>query len=414
MPYTLLSAKAYDTALDDQWVTLDLALADINSTLARYAKVYIELQHPVMTESVWVDLDAIRPQLPAYIGTKTFNQWLSENANATIPAMEQPPTFKEYPAFYRDALQAGYKTKPFKIGVNPEVSLPLTERRDLLLTKTGVDFNQYWKYLLVTVNGLFHRVGNGGDSLHVIDGAFSGRLQNDVMVGVYSFREVGDLQIVPITDDMLYKNDVEQRWADRVNLRLPSPVEDRTPLLVIGGYLHALDDSYRVTGSHTLSIDMRRIPWIERIHESRKRIDLSSLLLEPGPNNDAQYAQDQLREDRVIQAYLTLSQSFVVLVNSKHLYRRHHNVERTQLPGRYISHLKESRFPLIGSLGGLQEYLLISNWGRTLLAGRESVENEYVRHTADWFNHLSVDDSLYSGRPFRYARPQLLELGRYA
>lgn len=414
MPYQLLSAKAYDLRLDDQWVSVDLALADINTTLAQYSKVYLELSHTTLPDPVWLDLEAARVQIPIYIGTRTFTQWLTDLGNASLPTQTTTPDFAEHPARYRDALHAGYKTRPFKIGVNPEVVLPMTERRDLLLTKDGVDFNQYWKYLLVTVNGRFHRVGNGGDSLHVVDGAYSGCLHNDTNVGIYSFREVGELQIVPITPDMLYKNDVEQHWADRVNLRLPTPVEDRTPLLVLGGYLHPLDESYWVTGSHTLAVDMRRIPWIDRIYESRDRIDLSSLQLDAGPGNERQYALSQLEEDRVIQSYFTLSQSFIVLVNTKHLYKRHHNVERTELPGRYISHLSDSRLPLIGPLGAVHDYVHQPDWGVTVLAANNVLEHEYIRNTSDWFNALGVDDSRYSSRPFRYANPQLLELGRYA
>lgn len=414
MPYNLVTAKAYDQSLDDRWVDVDLTQEDVNETFERYTKVYLKLTHPALPAPQWMDLDAARGSMDPYIGTRTFNQWLSLNADRTLPLLSSEPSFTEYPARYKDALQAGYTIQPFKIGVSPDVVLPKSDRRDLLLRKPGVDFNQYWKYLLVTVNGLFHRVGNGNDSLHVVDGGYSGALYNDTHVGLYSFLEVGELQIVPITPTMLYKNDSRQRWADRVNIKLPSPIEGRTPLLVLGGYLHALDDSYYQTGTHTLAVDTRRIPLVERIHESRQRIDLSSLRLETGVGNDAQYSMEQLEQDRVIQAYFTLSQSFIVLVNTPYLYKRHHAVERTQLPGRYLSYRTESRYPLIGPLGQVHDYVLISDWGKTLLAAKEVVEHQYLHLTTNWFEQNSVDDSLYSGHPIRYAHPQLLELGRFA
>jgi hypothetical protein len=412
MAYQYKAAIARSKGLDGTWSSIDAGGMQLNALLGDYSKVYLTLTNPVLTSDVYLDLDAVRYQIAPSSIPRTLNDYLVSVGNATLPTLDALPEFTVAPAMYSDAWRAGFTVQPVDIGRNPNAQLPVGAKNDLLLSKPGQDFSQVAKYALVTVNGFFHRTGGSPEGIYVVDGGKSGRIRNDNQVGVYSFKDVADLDIIPITPEMVYKTDPSETYGEFAHVRLPYSMDGKTLLLVLGGYLHVLDDTYKLVGERSVKIDFNNYPLPERIFEAQYSIDISGLDLEASPNNDAQYTVADLYSDRTILNYLTLSQSFFVAVNTAAFYMKRISVEGAKLPGRYYGDLP-LRYPLIGGVGRVYDYFLQPDSGQWVYMAEPVVDTQFNFRTQSWQIEHSIDATRNTVTPWRYSRAFLLEMGKY-
>lgn len=412
MSYQYLDAIARSKTQDNRWGQVDLSQVPLNAIYSDYSKVYLTLLHVPTNRTVYLDMDAVRELAGIDTRPRPLAGWLTGLGNQTLPTQSFLPQLKTYRMQYADAWRAGYDIRPVVIGRHPDSQINPGSRNDLLLQKDGVDFRQWGRYCLVTVNGMFHRVGTGPEGLYVIDGARSGRIANDNQIGIHSFREVGSLDLIPITPDMIYKSNPNQRYENFANIRLPYSVEDKTVLLVLGGYLHVLDRAYRQTSAQSIQIDFNNYKLPERIYDSGRLINLESLRLENSPNNEYQHSVRDLYSDETLIKYMTLPQSFLVVVNATNLYVRRHPLENTGLPGRYIAPEPMERYPMFSALGRCFDYRAFPQEGRTVLASTPATEQHYNFQTVDWKVQNAVDPTRYSADPWRFADAYLMEIGR--
>lgn len=413
MQYQYQGSLAREKSIDALWSAPNLANVDINTIYSQYKKVYLILSHPALTGTVYLDMEAARPIVGAYIGVKTVSQWLASLGNASLPTTTQVPQTVPKPALYEDAWRAGYNIQPVDRTRSPDAQLPPADKNDLLLTKGNLDFRQWGRFLLTTVNGYYHRSVGSAEGLYIVDGAKTGRIGNDNQVGLLSFREVGPLRFIPILPDMVYKNSPNQKLANAAFIELPEDFDDKTILLVIGGHLHALDRSYIKIGAKSLKVDINNFSLPDRILRSWGEIDYSQLGLEQSPNNPKQIAVEDLYSDDVVRAYLTLSQSFIVVLDTPSVYVRKHPVERTGLPGRFISPTPFQRFPLFSEYGKCFDYRALPDHGQTLLACDTAKQLQYTFRTAPWLANRSIDQTTYDARPWHHAQGYQLEIGRF-
>jgi len=411
MAYQYKAALARARAQDARWESHNFANTPLQDLYRNYRKVFLTLTHPAASKDLFLDLDAVRTTLPSSALSKTVSQWLAGLGNAALPTTNALPNVQERSAKFADIWTAGYNVTPVDRRRANNAELPESEKNDLLLTKPGVDFRSLWPYCMVTVNGLFHRIGGAAEGLFVVDGAKSGRIANNNHVGIYSFREVGKLDYVSINSSMLYKTHPNQSFANHVNIKLPYDCSNKTVLLVLGGYLHALDRAYVMTGPQSLKIDINNLNLVQRYYDSRNRIDLSRLALDSTDRNPDQIALDNIFNEETIRRYMTMTQSFLLIIDSPNVYVRRHDTEQTELPGRYLTEMPLQRFPLIGQYGRVFEYHAIAQDGQCVLACDTSRDDELSFETTGWRKERSLDDKLYSGDPWRFSRTQLLEIG---
>lgn len=414
MAYQYKAAIARSKGLDGNWSSINAGTMQLNALLSNYSKVYFTLTNPVLPADVYLDLDSIRYQIPPSTLPRTFNDYLTSLGNGSLPTIDALPDFKIVPALYADAWKAGFTIQPVDIGRHPDAQVPVGEKNDLLLSKPNQDFSQLGKYCLVTVNGHFHRTGSAPEGIYVVGGGRSGRIRNDNHVGIYSFQNVADLQIIPITPEMVYKTDDQESYGEFAHVRLPNALENQTLLLVLGGFLHVLDDVYKLVGERSVKINFNNYPLAERIFDAQLSFDISGLQLESSPRSIAQYSVADLYSDRTILNYLTLSQSFFVVINTPSFYKRTLNVENAQLPGRYIGDAP-LRYPLIGPLNKVYDYILQPEQGKWVYVCDPVMNIQYNFRTAPWEDGeaVSLDPTRSTIHPWRYANAQLLEMGKF-
>lgn len=414
MPYHYKGAIGRLKSLDALWAPVDLSATDVNQILATYSKVYLTLGHSAFPQDVYLDLGIARSSIGVYLGSKTIPQWLASLGNASLPTMASLPSVLPKRVLYADAFRAGFHVNPVDRTRHQDAQLPPEDKDDLLLTKAGLDFRNWGRYCMVTVNGFFHRCVGALEGLYVVDGARSGRIGNDTQVGVHSFKDVGPLDVIPITPSMLYKPVPGQAYAQCAHVKLPYNVEGKVVLLVLGGYLQVLDQTYSVATAQSLRINLNRLALPERLFESRGQLDLSSLALETSPNNPSLTGVEQLYSDAVLQAYLCLSQSFVVVIDAPELFVRRLLVEKTGLPGRFLTPTQDFKnMPLLSQYGRVLDYRSFPQDGQMVLATSPAREVRYTFTTAPWSDENAIDSSEYMARPWRHGAAYQLDFGRF-
>jgi hypothetical protein len=414
MSYTLVSAIAKVNNNGARWESVDISNLTFNQIYTQYLRVFAVLSNPFDPAETSLDLAAIEYQVGDL--TQTFDQYLINIGNAALPTSTTIPTLQTTYAKYADAWLAGYTITPINPDAAIDSPLPVTDKPWLKLTRSDVDFGLFGQSCMVSVNGYFHYVDTDSTGAYVVDGMKSIVNSNNNQVGIYNLGYLGQITYKQITADMIYKQDGQGALCNGVYLNCGQDISNTTILLVIGGYLHVLDDTtFKRVSDSAIKIDWNNFPYFDRYFESVDTIDMSSLNLEHTNANLSQVAVQQLLSDEAITAYMTLSQSFLVFLNNSEVFRDSQFVQdlATQdptLPGRYVSYVKPE-FPLKVGRGRIAEYWAIEEKGQWGLNIRDGKMDRRVYYTTDPKQLNSIAANRIPDRPYRISPAEFILLG---
>lgn len=413
--YILVRARYRRDRRDGRWTEANLAGEPIGTLSANYGSIYLYIEYPgagqpilkVLNWSNVVDtLNGVNPTL-------TVQQWLTSIGNRSLPFDEGFPSEKIRYVKYAQAWHCGYNIQA--IGNNGVVdpNAPTHYKRDLILTHPKFKPQVIRDNCLVSVNGYFHLTDWTDSGVRVIDGNTTVVNSNDNQIGLYSFETIGKLQFVPVTDDMIKAASPTTPLWDATYLKLPDGIDitNKTVLLVTGGYLNVLSDVYERINENTWRLSFGRMMFLNRYLQSVKDMDLTSLGLETSDDAPTLFDAQQLKDDSVIRAYLTLSQTFFVIVDSPSMFQSFEPVQYLNEPGRFIDG-KEEQLPLVGAYGRMLDYHIIKEPG---MAGHVMPEvealyvycatmnqrNNYDAHHRPWLRQRAVNGGRYPAEPFR-------------
>ena len=411
MAYTYVSALARKRSIDALWTTVDLSNEDLNVMYASYEKVYLTLSNPLYSNPVYLDMDMVRTNIPLKIPGVTVTQWLASLGSTSLPTFNNAPAFETNTVLYRDAWQAGYNIEPTDMQASLNARLPQGALNDLILTNETLDYPTFYKYGLVSVNGYLHSTRLSAYGIYVPDGMSTARKLKDNQLGILSFEDVGAIEQVPISPSMIYNRANVEPYSNFVYVNLGRSLRQKSLLFVLGGHLHCMDEAYSIIGDGLVRINMDRIPWPKIFFDTMAAIDFDSITWDSTPNNPSQISLSDLYSNKVIGAFLALTQTFFVVVDSPELYLVRHYAGKTKLPGRYTCASGHQKYPLIGPMGTIVDYTPV--WENTLyvLRGRTVYDKEYLFETTPWRKAYSIAPPLYSGESIDYASAFLLELG---
>jgi len=407
--YTLVEAIARPIGGGGRWTAIALGDMLLPSVFSTYDQVLATLTNPYLSGKVCLDLATIR----ADYGSQdiTFNSFLEVQGNVTLDTSDTLPVLKTRYAKYNDAIRAKYHVQSIHPSAALDAQLPASERTWLLMTKAGLDYNLFYESALVSVNGFIHPTDVSQDGIYVKEGMVSRNMSGKAEIGVYSFRELGKLSFVPITPEMVYKQDASQLFKDRAHVDLGIDVSNKTVMLVLGGYFHVLDERtfYRVSDS-AFAVVFNNLPLFDRFYDSRKYIDLSSLNVEISDNNPSHFSVEDLLSDAALRAYLTLPQSFFVILDNPNVFVEYAPVRTTMLPGLYISDVPPA-YPLLSEIGKMVNYWYHYENEQYSITATDAYRHDYNYRTVAARNALSLGDTRNTARPLANGDLRYLQIG---
>lgn len=390
------------------WETPDISTIPFNILFSQYSRVIVILNNPFISGNVALDLNTIKPNVDGL--PITILDYLVQNGNMTLPTMATVPSLNPVYAKYADAFHAGYKVIPMGPGTAIDAQLPVTDKTWLALNRPKTDYALFHSSCLVNVNGFYHLIDSDINGVYVVDGMKSCLKSKQNQIGIYSFRELGNLTYVPIKQNMLYKQTPNQVYKNEVHLNLGVDITNKTVMLVLGGYLHVLDDkTFTAVGTNSIRVDTANLPLLERYFESLPYLDFSSLNLSTTTKNIDQISVPEFLSDAAISAYFTMSQSFVVLLDNPNISVNKQYLEKRPLPNMFVAY-QEPKYPVIVGCGKVANYWYVPEDGQYSITCFDSVYKNRLFNTVDPTTVPSVTNALLPEVPYKDSNAFFLEI----
>lgn len=406
-----------------RWVEADLSNALVSTLSANYGDIYLYIEYPgpgkpILKALRWINVSTLITGVNPNV---TVQEWLTSVGNMTLPFEKELPNEKIRYVKYAQAWHCGYNIRPIARNGNVASTASKFSKEDLLLTHANIKPEFIRDYSMTTVNGYFHLTDWTVDGVRVYDGNSTVRKCNNNQIGQYSFETIGKLKYVPITDAMITQGTNSALW-NGTYITMPKEIDltNKTVLFVSGGFLNVLSNVYERTSDRTWRIHFGNMMFLDRIIRSIQDIDLSSLGLTFDPKDPTRIDVEKLKSDDSVRAYLKLSQTFFVVVDSPSFFQYFEPVQSLKAPGRFAD-VKADRYPLTGAYGKMLDYHNIKEPGRHnpdieieqlyVYCATDNVRYNYDANKINWMKRPQVDGGCYPAHPLRHETAYYRMLG---
>lgn len=411
--YTYIRSFVLEPKLGAQWVEAQLGTTPVFDIFRLFREVVHVVTHPLYENEQYVDFTSLKVDHGDYEGD--LNQWFVDIDDLTLPMLSEAPIDKIKYVQYSNAIRAGYKVHLGQIGVHLPGNYPLADLPDVYLTRpnTTTDVTLIHTRALVTVNGYLHITDTDGEYLWIKDAVKSLKHYGDNHIGITSFVSVCNLKKIPIKNCTITPEVEGRPLYERLDITLNEDLTGKSFMLSIGGYLQMPDaDVCWQSGDRTISVCLDKLPYIERYYESKKYLDLSSLELTEDENNPSAVSVEELKSDAVIDRYLKLSQSFVIIADIPNLMFRKVYLQHSSIPGVYYS-TQDPVYPQFTGYGKMTEYWKSLEDGKWSIHITDGIVKNHVMSYRQPDDLMVVNDHALPGRTYYHSHGHLLEIGGY-
>lgn len=363
---------------------IDISLKTLEYIQKEYIDGYIELSNPALDDNIFITIQEFRELKLPHRLDQTFEYWLAYIEDRTIPGSEQRPNYKTNIVRARNAIQSSYKFSLCKRTLDPDASIAIGDMNDLYLRKPGVDLNMLHNRSLVSVNGYLHPHVPYYNGVAIVGGGSQHKLIGEVSVGLLSFATIGDIQMVPITEDKISKYVENVPLSDRAVIDLGRDLTNKTIIVSLGGYPligSAVVDVVSEKGG-VIKLNTRKFDIVRRVNDSVGEINLEAcgIVSPDSAKGIPPLSANYLRSDIMMLKYLTLPQSFVAIVDTPTLTVTRQPVPTTGLPHRYMM-MSEPNMPMMDSNGKFVEYWIVPQNGPYSIMTRPDYYKTYLYET---------------------------------
>lgn len=355
--YSLVTAVLKERNSNKPWSEVDLNKVKVSSFFNNYISGYVVLTNRSLPGEHIVDYKTfITGPYPLPLLDLDFPQWLTLIGNRVLPKIKEPE-FAFGEAWYSDAYKAGWDVQRAHPIAPDNDNYTEADLIDGLLVKPSVSMEVYGDYILTTQNGLLHFCYPTPKGLKVKDLTKSFYSSKKTSVGVLSMTDIGKVKQVPMSLTNIIPVDDTDNLMREFHVDLDMDLTGKTVWASVGGYLHTDIDEVFIVNRETglVGFDLKKVDIPRRVAHSSELIDLSSLgILIPdwSPNL---FNLNELKTREVMMKYLTLSQSFIIIIDTENVQIQTEELEYTGVIGTYISPKRRS-FAVFNQYGLFQYY----------------------------------------------------------
>lgn len=397
----------------DSVTELHLESKSIFDIFASFTKVYLILSHSIVNNITYVDMDIFREQYSS--SNLTLAELLTLNGDNSLPYVDTiPDTIIKY-AKYGDAFRAKYQIDTTVIGVSVPDNYPEEEKKDLVLQRPlyKTDMTTIHTHCLVSVNGYFHMTDTDGEKAYVYEGGNTLHKSNLNNLGILSFLDIAPLTKIKLDPTRILAESDTGNLKDKIIFSVDVDLTNKTYMLVLGGYLiFPSFNTFWQSGVNTFNLDLNKLPYVERLFESSLYLDLTYLGLTHHLIGENVYSIPELWSDDVIRKYMTMSQSFLVLVDIPNLYTEKIFLKNSNTPGHFTAY-QDPVLPLFLNYGKVAEYWKTYEDGYWSVNVSDSYLRNYIITQQNIQNLIGVNNHLDPTKPFWYSRGYLLSIFGY-
>lgn len=338
----------------------DILHMKMKDIMSEFVDGYIVLSHSIFKGTHYLTMEALRSAKVIMSTEADFHTWLGLNARLELPTVKEQPEYQFGVVKYADAFYAGFKVN--MIGRNKTVkdNIPASDMIDLYLEKNVSDKRKLYRNLLVTVNGFIHRTVPHENGIAVLHGGETFMNCGYNTVGILSFANAPELKQVPITENMIVTRGQINPIKESIVLKLPETLVGKKVLFVLGGILLTDDRIIDILSyeESIVKINLKHLDLIKMMYNAVGSINLEPLGVFPTEtiSQARKLRVNEVLSDIVLKKFLTLSQSFFVVLEADHVEMNLTPLNETDLPDYYEIEGRELDLPLVTSTGRLPEY----------------------------------------------------------
>lgn len=407
--YTFINSVSLSRSTGSQWEQIDLSNIPVVTIFNTYIKVYLTLTDQTTQQDVFVDLDSLSEH-SGY--PNTLNDLLVELGNVVLTTVDSIPDTDVKHVRYSDAFRSGYKAKLVEAGVIHPDNYPVEELNDIALTRPKHDTNMslLHTHCLVSINGFYHRTDTDIDTAIVYNAAKSLRTSNSNHIGITSFLDVGELTKVPLQETNIYGDNHTEPLKDKVYFSVDEELDGKSYILIVGGYaIYASAGVFWRNGDHSFALDLNKVPYIERLYEASLYLDMEELELPTYALNPDALSLATINSDDFIRKYLTMSQSYLVIVDTPNLVTNKVHLRNSNMPGMFTAY-QDPTMPLYASYGKAVEYWKTYEDGQWSVTVEDSFLRNYILSMQPNVNTELLNNNLTPMRPYKHSRGYLLDI----
>lgn len=409
--YQFRNAVCLSRSIGSQWRDINLSTILVYDIYASYSKVYLVLFNTVLNRDVYVDMDTMRLEFSSY--NDTLANLLIQLADRALATVQTLPNQAIKYVKYGDIFQAEYKVKLTRAGLSLPDNYPDSEKHDLEITRPKyiTDLSLIHSHCLVSVNGHYHMTDSDGERAFVLNGAVTMRKGGNNQMGLLSFLDIGAIKKVKLKKENIVGQSPTSPLKEKIFFSVDEDLENKSYILVLGGYLVLPTQGvFWRNGQSSFALDLNQLPYAERIFESGLNLDLSGLGLTSQEINPNLVNVEELLSDSVIRNYMTLSQSFLVVVSTTNMVSNKIFLRHSSSPGMFTSYI-DPVYPLLVGNGKVAEYWKVQEDGFWSVNVQDSYWRNYIISQQPIRSIVNANDHLVSSQPFKRGRGYMLELG---
>lgn len=332
----VLHRKRSETGLQE----MNIGLLTMDYLFENFDRGYLVLKHTTLTDEYYLDLLTLkRSNYGTTVLNTSVNSWLYANRTKVLPLLTEEPVYDITYVNYADCSSAGFSVKSCHPTSNDTTGYTQSDLSSVYLSKVGVDGTMLAKHTVYAVNGLLHPSGAYRDGVRILDANKSMWLADDNNISVLSFLEVGEIKQVPLKVDMISPAFIGQPLSMEAIINLDVNLSGKVVLLSLGGHLVYSPEVLNVINpiEGIIHLKTKEIDLLTKIQNSRRLINLDALELSLLDRPNGLIDTQELLLDSHVLPYLTLPQSFIIIVDGDFLKAEKKPIEFTGIYGQYMT-----------------------------------------------------------------------------
>ena len=386
-----------------EWIQLDkeeCKLYSLSSIIDNYDIVCINLFEPNSINSEYIMLNEHIDLLGDNLEI-SIDDFFVNNGNLALPTTKGNKSIVKNFVKYNDLFKAGYKIKTTHRTIHNTQAILEEDKTDIILTKEGIDYNDFYNNCLVSINGYFHRTEvDASLGVFVLNGLKTKRHAKCNVIGIHSFKGVGGIRTKTITEEMIKKVPGKKYLKEGFIINLKEDITHKTVILFIGGYQYLIDNNcFSYFNDRAVMVDTSKLYLIEKYHESIAYINLDTLPINRTPRSPSQIGVEDFMSDGNLLSYFTnIEHSFIGIIDKESVVEDRIALKHNNMPMSYVSYIKPE-YPIFNGLGKVVNYLSQYEDKQWSIHCVDNYQHNRTYNTTNPLNELSINDNRLAQRP---------------